>query len=137
MRTVHLSTGWHRNGAVTYHVHICDVTWWDHVIGKAYHWYDMRIPVRIPGWTRFEKWLGTKGAEIKIFVDSSVPVRLRDRILGWPINQDIRCYELGHAKWKPVLSLAVSAEDYLKLGGKIHPRPLRSTNSTSSSKPQV
>ena len=59
---------------------------------KLYHVYDMKIPSRLPGWRRFEKWLSRHGAEIRFGITDE-KARIRDRLYSWTYNQDMRCYD--------------------------------------------
>jgi hypothetical protein len=107
-----------------YHVYIHQVGLIPYLIGKAYHWYDMRIPIRIPGWKTFIKYYcKLTGAENRSFQPANdpdfPPARLRDRIVGWEYEQDLRCYELSaHGKSKYNLCLDITEEQYLKLRDK-------------------
>lgn len=88
----------------------------DFVIWRLYHFYDMRIPIKIPGWGRFEQFLGGRlGASIEGFLaDSSNEPRWRDRLLSWTINQDMRCFQLSQ-KNEHIAVCDVDEETYNKL----------------------
>jgi len=62
---------------------------------KSYHWYDLRIPTRLPGWKRFERFLGRRGAEHRHGFEGEPNPRWRDRLYGWTVEQDLRCYYLN------------------------------------------
>lgn len=121
MRHVRLYTGHHRDGRVTYHYEIDEVPVWRHVLYEAYHWYDMRVPLRVPGWNRVERMLRKYGAEIRVLQipGDEQKERWRDRPLGWTIRQDLRCFELGRAKRKTLIRSEVTEQEYLKMGGTI------------------
>lgn len=105
-----------------YHVYIHEATLWKYLLQKAYHWYDMRIPIQIPGWKRFiDRYCKLTGAENRTFQPAGWPkARLRDRIVGWEYQQDLRCYELSLHGRKDVKSvcLDLTDEQYLKLRSK-------------------
>lgn len=123
-----------KTGEVTYHVWVESVPRRDHVIATVYHWYDMRIPGRIPGWRRFEKWLARHGAIHAHFVgvdcDEGHRVRWRDRLYGWTVEQDLRCYELSHGKREFLGKIDLTEDEYVAAGGK--PRPFRRPPLTAS-----
>lgn len=131
------STAWHRSGEVTHHVWVESVPRRDHVIATVYHWYDMRIPIRVPGWKRFEKWLHKHGAVHAHFVgldcDEDHKIRWRDRLYGWTVEQDLRCYELSHAKRTFVGKVDLTEAEFLAAGGKI---PVRKSRLTEQAIPE-
>lgn len=83
---------------------------------EIYHRYDMVIPIRIPGWGRFEEWLRKHDADILIAYNDP-PRRLRDRLLGWSVEQDIRCFGLGE-RAKTVAVIKLDKETWDKLSRK-------------------
>lgn len=105
-----------------HHVYIYEASLWKWFVAKAYHWYDMRIPIRIPGWKTFIKaYSKLTGAENRTFQPEGWPkARLRDRLVGWEYEQDLRCYHLSLMGRKDVQSLCLELTDeqYLKLRSK-------------------
>lgn len=68
----------------------------DVLVAKLYHWYDMRFPLRVPG---FRKYLKDH-------------LYTQDWANEWMMNQDLRCYALGE-KNKILLARAeISDEAY-------------------------
>lgn len=80
---------------------------------ELYHAYDMRIPARLPGWHRFEGWLRKHDAEILIGFDDEP--RWRDRLLGWTVAQDLRCFELQHWEDGQAYYAHITDEEYEKM----------------------
>lgn len=111
-------TAHHRGGTKTYHIEIVKVPWWRHVYYKAYHKYDMYIPIRVPGWKRFEEWLQAREAEtfVGMFEDDNREPRLRDRILSWTVKQDFRCFDLSRKGCQTIKRIEVSEEEYKAAG---------------------
>lgn len=104
-----------------YHVYIHEVGLLPYLLWRAYHWYDMRIPLKIPGWAWFISWWCTiTGAENRAFPMEGEPeARWRDRLVGWDINQDIRCYELSpHHICEKGLLVELTKEQYAGLKDK-------------------
>lgn len=116
MRIATISTAHHRDGSgPTYHLYIYDSPWWRYAVKQAYHWYDMKIPIRIPGWRRFEEFLRRHGGEIRIAMDDPKP-RWRDRLLAWTINQDIRCFFLTEKSRRKCLgAFKITEEEFLRI----------------------
>lgn len=89
-----------------YWVHIEEWSLAHYLRGKIYHWYDMRFPIKVPGWKRFERLLQRLlGADIgramgfaPDFEGYQEP-RWRDRIVGWTYLQDIRCFHLNDEEY--------------------------------------
>jgi hypothetical protein len=102
-----------------HHVYIYEATLWKWFVARAYHWYDMRIPIRVPGWRKFmQLWCRLTGAENRSFQMQGEPgPRLRDRLVGWEYEQDLRCYHLSLMGRKDVKSLCLDLTDeqYLKI----------------------
>lgn len=99
----------HRLGVVS-------TPWWRHAVWCAYHWYDMRVPVRIPGWSWLYGWLDDHGAEPDGYMPGGGEHhRLRDRLFAWTINQDFRCYRLDQWAHPEVAFLEIDQETYDKI----------------------
>jgi hypothetical protein len=108
-----------------HHVYIYEATLWQWFVQKAYHWYDMRIPLKVPGWRGFiELYKKVTGAEMRAFQPANdpdfPPPRWRDRLVGWEYEQDLRCYHLSLMGRKNVkqMRLDITEEQYLKLRDK-------------------
>lgn len=88
---------------------------------RSYHFYDMIVPCKIPGWFKFERWLLRHGAEdrylaVGFMYDKPYPKeRLRDKLYMWSVKQDLRCYDLS-AKAVQVYRVSITKEQYLQLG---------------------
>jgi hypothetical protein len=117
-----------------HHVYIYEATLWKWFVSRAYHWYDMRIPIRIPGWGRFISiYKKLTGAENRAFMpclkedgtpDPDFPgPRWRDKLVGWEYEQDLRCYHLSLMGRKDVKSLCLDLTDEQYL--KIRPREMK------------
>lgn len=105
-----------RNKTVTYHAEIRSCPLWKHLAWEVYHWYDMRIPCKIPGWQRFEGWLKRRGAEMRCFAGEDEPQpRWRDRLLAWTVQQDIRCYEVTQWAYKREVFVPLTDEQYERI----------------------
>lgn len=104
-----------RNGPTEYRIEVMQAPRWKVWRGQLYHFYDMRIPARIPGWRKVEKLLRRFGAEHRhLDIDDLAPPRWRDRLYGWSVEQDLRCYrynEHDHLGW-----VTIDQETYDKLG---------------------
>lgn len=100
----------------TFYLQIVKAKRIDRYFYRLYHWYDMKIPIRIPGWGRFEKWVHVKfdaWPNDLAFGDETGRVKDRwvDRLAGWTIHQDFRCYHLG-SKCEHVGQVEISEEQY-------------------------
>lgn len=129
MKRYTITRGSHRNGTHSWHVHCYRQPWHLILRYKVYHWYDMRIPHKIPRWGQFEKWLISRvGAERRFhgeWIDSATgkpvydhPMRWRDRLVSWQYNQDTRCYELGEEGRTHSVYISITEDEYVALGGK-------------------
>jgi hypothetical protein len=102
-----------------HHVYIYEANLWKWFVATAYHWYDMRIPIRIPGWKQFIKvYCKLTGAENRALQPADWPEkRFRDRIVSWEYEQDLRCYHLSLMGRKDVKSLCLDLTDeqYLQI----------------------
>lgn len=114
-----------RGGPRTHHIAVCTQSRKDRWIWQAYHWYDMRIPCKVPGWKHFEKLLRRFGGEVRLggvwvrpdgTFEDAPKKRLRDRPITWGYEQDIRCYHLGERGKKFVVKFEVTEEQYGQLG---------------------
>lgn len=87
----------------------------DYLKGKLYHTYDMKVPMKIPGWRRFEAFLRDRfDAEILVgFVGERKP-RLADRILTWQYKQDLRCHHLNYDIGKVICQVEIDQETWEK-----------------------
>lgn len=102
---------------ITYHLRVVDQPLRDRVAYILYHWYDMRIPVKIPGWRRVEAWAENRGGEVYCVKLPGAADRRRtivDWIVNWSIAQDLRCYELSERNVTTVAEMEVSKEVYEK-----------------------
>lgn len=100
-----------------YLVGVYDQPLWRKLLYEAYHYYDMRVPLRVPGFRRLERLARRFGGEHRgIMMVDPDPVRIRDRIVRWSVMQDLRCYDLSHAKRKRVGELEITEEQYNTLG---------------------
>lgn len=81
-------------GEERYYLNVQHWKWWQYLRYRAYHWYDMRFPAKIPGWNRFEDFLRNHGANYCIAIGDPNP-RIRDRLLAWTVQQDLRCYQFS------------------------------------------
>lgn len=83
----------------SYIIEIVKVPIKDRLFYNLYHWYDMRFPIRVPGWKRFEEWLGKHGGRRllieKHFLGNEYRENLRDRLYDWTVKQDLRCFDLS------------------------------------------
>lgn len=84
----------------------------DYWYARLYHYYDMRIPIRVPGWKLVRRLLEWRGAEMRPRkLTGEIPRDWKDRLLAWDVNQDFVCYEndvrnrksLGVVEVDPVL----------------------------------
>ena len=82
-----------RTGESRYWIRIEEWSLWHRVRGRVYHWYDMRIPIKVPGWRLVERLLRAAGAEMRMGLEGEPDPRWRDRLLTWPFSQDIRCFQ--------------------------------------------
>lgn len=104
-----------RTGEKRYWVNIERVSLTDYLKARAYHFYDMRIPNKIPGWRRFERFLNNRfDAQILMGVEGERKPRLADRIVTWPINQDIRCFLLNDVG-EHLTNIEIDVEKYEEL----------------------
>jgi hypothetical protein len=88
----------------------------EYLIWRAYHWYDMRIPLKIPGFRLLEKLARKMGGEHRgLAMGEDDPVRLRDRIVRWSVMQDLRCYDLGAHRAKHIISMEMTKEQYCEV----------------------
>jgi hypothetical protein len=88
----------------------------DYLKGKIYHFYDMKVPTKIPGWRRFEDFLQDRfGAEILLGFTGERKPRLADRILSWQYGQDLRCDHLNR-KGKKICQIEVDRETWEEFG---------------------
>lgn len=95
---------------------------WRLVAYRVYHFYDMRIPCRVPGWKWFKGLLRKHGAEVR--VDALSPrERWRDRLYAWPIRQDLRCYEFS-TKYFTAERVDISVGEAKKLSGRWSDDPI-------------
>lgn len=108
-----------------YHVYVFETKLIPYLFSKAYHWYDMRIPLKIPGYRRFIQWyVKVTGAEMREFQPTGdpdfPPPRWRDRLVGWEYKQDMRCFDLSHhgRKIDRRVCLDLTTEQYLKVRNK-------------------
>lgn len=101
-------------GTRHYYVNIDQYVLHEYLIWKAYHWYDMRFPIKVPGFRMLESLARKMGGEHRLAADDPPP-RLRDRFVAWTVNQDIRCYELGQHKAKNLLLLEITEEQYREM----------------------
>lgn len=93
----------------------------NHLMARAYHWYDMRIPGRIPGWKTLERFLVMHmGAEHMVGFEGEPDVpRWRDRLVSWTIMQDFRCFDLSERRHiRGRVMAEVTAEQYEKIHSK-------------------
>lgn len=107
-----------------YHIYIHEVGLIAYLWYQVYHWYDMRIPIKIPGWQKFiELYKKVTGAEMRAIQPSNdpdfPPARWRDKIVGWEYEQDLRCYERSpHHRHGKHLCLDITEEQYKKMRSK-------------------
>lgn len=105
-----------KTGVQHYNLTISEVGLFTHLFGQAYHWYDMRFPMHLPGWKRFEKWLARHGADHRaqglVAPDFEGKTRLRDRLYGWTVGQDFRCYHWNHKKPNHLVTLDLTKEQW-------------------------
>lgn len=80
----------------------------------AYHWYDTRFPPR--WWYKFEDRLPGNAAVALGF--SPGPASRWDRLKGWTVSQDFRCFELGE-RHEVVGRFQVDRDTYVR----VHPEP--------------
>lgn len=99
---------------VTFHLQIVDQPVKDRVWYWLYHWYDMRIPVRVPGWRRLDEWARRRGGEVYIFDSDRERPTIFDWIVSWTIAQDLRCYELSQRNLTVVADVEVPEDVYRK-----------------------
>lgn len=102
-----------------YGLAITEFTWLQYIRYRLYHWYDMHIPVRIPGWNKFEGFLRDHGADFHglIALDADPNYnrkpRLRDRLLTWSVQQDLRCFH--YSRGLNSLYVPISEQQYDKI----------------------
>ncbi len=90
----------------SYSVHVTEWKLKDYLAYQAYHAYDMKIPIRIPGW----KWLEERmPGKIRWGMQTKRKPTVFDRLKSWTITQDLRCYALS-AKGKHICSFEVTEE---------------------------
>lgn len=102
---------------ITYHFRVVDQPLKDWLIARLYHVYDMKIPIKIPGWRRFHAWVGEHDAERWHFAvgpKTREKPRWRDRFYEWDILQDLRCYELSERNVTTLAEIEVDESTYKK-----------------------
>lgn len=91
-----------------YFIEVCE--WeqrWKYYRAKLYHWYDMHIPLKVPGWKRLMKltpWWQYNGPD-EFLVG-------QHRLMAWSINQDFRCYKYSEAYKTRIGKFEVDKETY-------------------------
>lgn len=105
------------DGTKNYYLSIDEWTPTSLIRHKLYHRYDMIFPTGLPRWRRFADWLHKKhGAQVCMgFEGDRDHMRLRDRIVTWEYNQDMRCYRYS-TKCRHLITLDISAEQRASLG---------------------
>ncbi len=102
-------------------VAIVEQPWIDRLRYELYHWYDMRVPLRIPGYERLLQFVRDHGAEMVRHVPvewratARTKRRLRDRVLEWDIEQDFRCYHLSQKNLVCLVDFEVDEVTYNKI----------------------
>jgi len=96
----------------TYVVSLWKQNFWSFLAYEAYHYYDMRFPIKVPGYRRLERLVRRMGGEYRNFdiAKEGLPVRLRDRLVAWTAEQDLRCYELSVKNKRHILTFPVEKE---------------------------
>jgi hypothetical protein len=116
MLKVEKSTMYHMSGKKSYHLVVYQIPWRRYLWGRVYHWYDMRIPTKIPGWGWFQRLLVHRfGAEILMGFEDEPEPRWRDRIHSWIYNQDMRCHHLNYASRESFGRVEIDEETYRRL----------------------
>jgi hypothetical protein len=101
-----------RTGEKKYYIAVGYTEPWKYYRGKLYHWYDMRFPIRIPGWKFVEQLCRKMGGEIRVLGFDDAPHRWRDRPIGWTINQDLRCDHLNAGQVQHIGNVQIDEETY-------------------------
>jgi hypothetical protein len=99
-------------GGKRYMVRLYEVSLIDHLIWRAYHWYDMRIPTKFPAFRKIEKFLARHGAQIVLGYEGEREPRWRDRLVSWSYGQDLRCHHLGYEKGRIIGDIEITKEMY-------------------------
>lgn len=99
-----------------WYIEVFTQPWKDYWWARLYHWYDMRIPVKIPGWRQFEKLLEWRGAENRpTKLGMGEPRDWKDRVYSWTVNQDMACYEYSQRNRKSLGTVEVDPVVWQKL----------------------
>lgn len=119
IRVPGISYGYRRDepGTCHYYLNVDQYVLHEYVIWRVYHWYDTWFPIKVPGFRKLEALARKMGGEHRLGYDDPDP-RLRDRLVAWTVNQDIRCYELGKHKAKSLLMVEVTEEQYREYRNK-------------------
>lgn len=98
--------------AATYHVQIREYTLFRAIWKDVYHWYDMHIPLKVPG----HKWM-QKRALLKMPKDFITNGWESNWYLEWQVNQDYRSFRNTHEHSKVLATFEVTEELYNELTG--------------------
>lgn len=104
-----------RGGGKKYYVEVFSRSLWSHYKHRVYHWYDLNIPVKVPGWIKFRDWIGKHGAQPYGYCVDDPKPRLRDRVYRWDISQDFRCYKLSEKGKTISARIEVDEETFNKI----------------------
>lgn len=103
-RSYELGTSRHRDGRIEPYVTLYTQPLWRQIIAEAYHLYDMKIVMKIPGLHRLEHWLYNRNTDL-----TSMPMCAR---------RDLRCDQLTHAGRTHLHTFTIDADTYVALGGE-------------------
>lgn len=99
----------------TYHLGVEETTFLRHLRYQMYHWYDMRIPIKIPGWAWFHSALYKYlHADDRLLLNGHLKARWRDRLYMWDVGQDLRCYQYSRPV-RRIADIEVDEETYKSL----------------------
>lgn len=107
---------YHQGNKKSYAIFVYTVGWPDYLKGRLYHFYDMKVPIKVPGYKRvcrvLEKRFGAENRSLWDPDEGVKPLRWRDRFIGWSCEQDMRCYERNYQNRDRLGSVEIDEETY-------------------------
>lgn len=87
----------------------------DKVWHEIYHWYDMRVPLKIPGFRHaFDRGVPFKHTPPE-WRGSRIRASFWDRVTDWSVSQDFRCYQTSVKNTVVLAEFEVDEEVYNKI----------------------
>jgi hypothetical protein len=98
-----------------WHIELYVQPWKDYWYNRLYHFYDMWIPIKIPGYKWLCKLFEWRGAEVRPRSLGEAPRGWMDRFRTWSMEQDFKCYENGERNKKVLGAVEVDPVLYQKI----------------------